>query len=76
MEKVKLTGLWKNTDKNGQAYYAGNLSPTVRVMVFKNNFKQGERDPDLVVYLVPSEKKSAATEAKPSERPEDEDAPF
>lgn len=41
MEKLKLTGLWKNTDKAGNTYYAGNLSPTVRLLIFKNNFKQG-----------------------------------
>ena len=57
MDRIKLTGLWQNTDKNGNTYYAGNLSPTVRLLIFKNNFKQGERDPDLIVYLTPAEKK-------------------
>lgn len=25
-QRVKLTGVWKNTTKNGQTYYAGNMS--------------------------------------------------
>ena len=77
--KLKLTGLWKNTDKNGKAYYAGSLSPTVRLLVFTNSFKEGERDPDLVVYLVPAEKKPAASAERTEESPRPaagQDVPF
>ena len=73
MEKIKLTGLWKSTDKSGNTYYAGNLSPTVRLLVFKNTYKQGERDPDLVAYLVPAEKKRASA-GDTGERPRSSDA--
>jgi hypothetical protein len=60
MNKLKLTGLWKNTSKDGQIFYSGSLSPTVRVLVFKNNFKKEDRDPDLVLYLAPADKKEDA----------------
>ena len=33
MEKIKLTGLWKNTDKSGDIYYAGNLSPSAGLAI-------------------------------------------
>ena len=61
MEKIKLTGLWKNTSKDGQTYYAGSLSPTVRVLVFKNTFKKGEKEPDLVLYLAPNDRQGVET---------------
>ena len=57
--KLKLTGLWKNQDKNGETYLAGNLTPTARLVIFPNGFKNGDRDPDLIAYLVPAEKKLA-----------------
>jgi hypothetical protein len=78
--KIKLTGLWQNKTKSGETYYAGNLSPGVRLLVFRNNFKQGERDPDLVVYLAPSERKERDAPApEPPERHpglESEETPF
>ena len=66
MNKIKLTGLWKNTSKDGQTYYSGSLSPTVRVLVFKNNFKKEDRDPDLVLYLAPAEKKDGGFNDSPN----------
>ena len=79
MEKIKLTGLWKSTDQSGATYYAGNLSPSVRLLVFKNTFKKTERDPDLVVYAVPAEKRPAARDVRAAESPrtsDGEDVPF
>ena len=69
MEKIKLTGLWKNTDKSGGTYYAGNLSHSLRLLVFKNTFKKTERDPDLVVHAVSAEKRPAAPGAGAAESP-------
>ena len=61
MEKIKLTGLWKNTSKNGQVFYAGNLGPAARLLVFKNSFKKGEKEPDLVLYLAPNDRQGVET---------------
>lgn len=60
MDRLKLTGLWQNRDRNGQIYYAGSVNPGIRLMVFKNNRKQKEKDPDLVAYLVPAERREDA----------------
>lgn len=80
MNRIKLTGLWKNTDKNGAVYLAGSLSPGVRLLIFTNGFKKGERDPDLIAYLAASEQQAKAPEkvAAPAETPvrPDEDIPF
>ncbi len=43
---IELTGLWENKDRNGNTYLSGNMSPSARIMIFKNNYKQNEREPD------------------------------
>jgi len=53
---IKLTGLWKNETKNGEAFYSGSLCPGARLLLFKNGFKKGDRDPDLVLYIAPADR--------------------
>ena len=53
--KFKLTGLWSKETKNGEQYLSGDLGPTARILVFKNSFKQGDREPDWVLYLAPAD---------------------
>jgi len=48
---VRVMGLWENTDKRGNKYLSGNLGGSVRVMIFANSFKQGEREPDYIAYV-------------------------
>jgi len=48
--KVKLTGLWKNTSKSGKTYYSGRLG-MAKLLVFENNNKRSNKDPDLTIYL-------------------------
>lgn len=57
---IKLCGLWKTEDKDGGIFFSGKLSYSSRLLVFKNKFKKGEKDPDLIVYLA---------EHKPKEKP-------
>lgn len=57
LPRIKLGGLWKNTAKSGEQYLAGNLSATTGFQVFQNKFKQGEKDPDFIIYLVQRELK-------------------
>lgn len=64
MNGVKLTGLWKNTSKDGKAYLSGSLGG-VRVLVFPNEYKKGEKDPDFNLFLSPKEEaKSTAADTK------------
>ena len=42
---LSVMGLWENTDKRGNKYLSGNLGG-LRVMIFKNTFKQNEKEPD------------------------------
>ena len=61
---VKLTGLWKNT-KDGKTYLSGSLG-TARVLVFPNDHKKTEKDPDFNLVLAPKEEKTA-----PAAEPQD-----
>lgn len=56
MEKVKLTGLWKNTDKSGRIYLSGRMNAITTLMILPNTFKKDgdKKSPDYFVYLSPS----------------------
>lgn len=68
MEGTRLTGLWKNTGKDGKIYLSGNLSGAARLLVLPNN-KRGDKDPDYNVYVVPNEKKE--TKDAPKDQKDD-----
>jgi hypothetical protein len=52
MNGAKLTGLWKNTSKQGKSYLAGNVGLS-RILVLTNDYKEKDTDPDYVVWIVP-----------------------
>jgi len=53
-ERIKLGGLWANKSKEGVDYLTGRLSPTVKILIFKNNYKQpGDNSPTHIMYLAP-----------------------
>ena len=55
-EMVKLTGLWINTDKNGNQYFAGSLS-FARVSIFPNTYKKQPNEPDYFLYITEGKKR-------------------
>lgn len=59
---IKLTGLWLNKDKNGNEYFSGTLGGS-RVMIMKNTFKKGEREPDFNLFIAENKKKEEAPKA-------------
>ena len=58
-QKLKITGLWRNETRSGEEYYAGTLSPGVRVLIFQNNRKASDRDPDMTLYLAAANREPA-----------------
>ena len=60
-DMIRLTGLWKNKDKNGNTYLSGNLTGIASLMVMPNTFKKKETEPDYIVYLKASDKKQRQT---------------
>jgi hypothetical protein len=79
---IRVMGLWENTDKRGNKYLSGSIGG-VRVMIFANTFKQGEREPDYRLFISQrsqEERGGAAagpmnTDLPPQTGPED-DIPF
>lgn len=64
MDGTKLTGLWKNTNKDGQTYLSGSLG-LAKLLVLPNGFKKGEKDPDYYALLVTPEKKDKPATTTP-----------
>ena len=58
-EMVKVTGLWKQRDMNGQTFLSGSLSPISKVLVIPNADKKEETDPDYYIYLEANEQKGS-----------------
>ena len=57
MDMVKLTGVWKAKDKQGNTYLSGSLTPVSNLVIMPNTFKkEGERSPDYYAYIAPREK--------------------
>ena len=50
-ELVKIGGLWKNKDKNGNDYFSGNFTYGTKMLVMTNTFKDKENAPDYMVYI-------------------------
>ncbi len=75
MEKnnlIKLTGLWKKEGKDGNIFFRGKLSYNTNLLLFKNQYKNSEKDPDLILYLGKAEKK----EQQKKPELDNEDIPF
>lgn len=54
-QRILLTGLWQRKNKKGEIYYVGNLSYGATLLLFKNDKKNNERSPDVMLYLVSKE---------------------
>jgi hypothetical protein len=57
---IRLTGLWKARSKAGEAYLAGQISPTSRLLILPNPDKQKDSDPDWIAYLAPPSQETPA----------------
>ena len=56
---IKVGGLWKNKDKNGNDYFSGNFTYGTKLLVMTNSYKDKENDPDYMVYIAQKEKKDS-----------------
>ncbi len=67
--RIQLSGLWKQESRTGKTSYSGSLGPSVQLQLWPNKFKEeGDKRPDLILYLVKREpkKKPAEKEDKSS----------
>lgn len=80
---LRIAGLWRQCDKEGREFWSGPLNSQVRVLVFRNSFKQKESDPDFTLCLAPEQKKAnnsaRQTQTQPEQRetaPTEDEIPF
>ena len=59
-DMLSIMGMWENTDKRGNKYLSGNLGG-IRVLIFKNTYKQGEREPDYRLYIAKRQQQEGAS---------------
>lgn len=48
---LEVTGLWESKDKDGNMILSGNLNGKIRIVIFKNGYKEAENHPDYRMYL-------------------------
>lgn len=52
---IKVGGLWSNKDKDGNSYLTGKLNPGVKILIFKNKYRESENHPTHILYIAPVE---------------------
>jgi len=58
-QRILLTGLWQRKNEKGEIYYAGSLSFGANLIMLKNEKKNSERSPDIMLYMVSKEDQEA-----------------
>ena len=48
---IKIGGLWKNKDKNGNDYFSGSFTYGTKLLVMANTYKEKDNDPDDMVFI-------------------------
>lgn len=61
--KVRLTGLWRNESEKGSIYLVGSMSPSSKLLVLENQYKESQGDPDYVAFVTKNEREEE-TEAE------------
>lgn len=73
---IKLGGLWRNVDREGNEYFSGNLNTSSRLMIFRNGYKKAEKEPDFILYIAPVEKREVEKSNAKSDPSDFGDLPF
>jgi len=58
-DMIKLGGLWTNKDKDGNTFLTGKLNPGVRILIFKNKYREAENHPTHIMYLAQVESEAS-----------------
>ncbi len=76
---IEATGLWTAKSAKGREYLRGSLGG-LRVLIFKNEHKRGDKEPDYRLYVTekkrPQEEKSKQEVTAPGAELTDDDLPF
>ena len=64
MDAIRLMGLWKEKDENGNTYLSGKLNEITSILVMTNTFKKASKDPDYFLYIRPNKEKQGGEKPK------------
>ncbi len=53
---IQLAAFWKKNSKNDRTYYQGKMG-TGKLLLFENEKKTEENQPDMILYIVEDEKR-------------------
>jgi len=53
MDALKLAGLWKTKDRNGNVFLSGRLNTMNKILILPNTGKQKDEDPDYYFFIAP-----------------------
>lgn len=70
---IKLGGLWKHEDKNGEECFSCPYTYATNLRIYKNSYKKKSNEPDYNIYIVQKEKKEDGVKA---EVKSEEEVPF
>ncbi len=70
---IQIAVFYKRQSKNDRVYYQGKLG-SGRLLLFKNDKKESEKHPDLILYIVPENQKQEQRDQGESES--ERDIPF
>lgn len=59
-DKVYLGGLWDSQAKSGVSYITGSFGIGGKILIYANQYKTQESDPDYKMYLAPRPQKDEA----------------
>ena len=54
---IQLAAFWKKESKNNRTYYTGKLGKG-KLLLFENDRKEKDEQPDLILYVVEEENKT------------------
>ncbi|MFX0197221.1 MAG: hypothetical protein ACFFCW_13940 [Candidatus Hodarchaeota archaeon] len=71
---IQVAAFWKKESKNNRTYYQGKIGKG-RLLLFKNEKKDSEKHPDLILYIVPQDQEKREDRER-TEDNHDPDIPF
>ncbi|MFX0198038.1 MAG: hypothetical protein ACFFCW_18110 [Candidatus Hodarchaeota archaeon] len=54
---IQLAAFWEKESKNNRTYYQGKLG-NARLLLFKNEKRDNDKAPDLILYIVQDKRQS------------------
>lgn len=73
-DMIKLGGLWTSKDRNGGTFLSGKLAPGVKILIFKNQYRESENHPTHIMYLSQVETQAQQAQGGESDEFFDEEA--